>query len=64
MGAEDRVVGPQVCADTDGDGLLSDIGVASTVDEAALVGLGLLLLAATDEEHAAIQAGQLVDVRQ
>ncbi len=48
VGAEHGVVGAQVGADADGDGLLADVGVAGAVDEAGLVGASQLLLGAAD----------------
>src|SRR5262245_23146980 len=55
MRAEHHVVRPQVGAHADGDGLLSDVGVARAVDQPALVRLRQLLLAAADRDHAAVK---------
>ena len=55
MGAEDRIVIAEVSADAGGDGLLADIGVAGTGDEASLVGFSELFFAAADDQHLAVE---------
>ena len=41
--------------DADGDRFLADVGVAGTVDQAALMAAGQLLLALPDELHGAVE---------
>jgi hypothetical protein len=50
---ENYVIRAEMGTDADGYGFLADVGVASAVDQAALVRPGQLLLGAPDKEHAA-----------
>src|SRR5262245_40519563 len=60
MGAEDHVVRSQVGTDADGDRLLTNVGVAGAVDQAALMRAGELLLALADEEHLPVELEELI----
>src|SRR5262249_18873042 len=55
VGAENDVVHAQMRADPNGDGFLPHVGVASAVDEAALMRLGQTLFAQPDGLHAPIE---------
>ena len=60
MRAEDDVVCAQMRTDADGDGFLPDVGVASPVDQPALMAARQLLLALPDELHGAIPRKHLL----
>ena len=53
--AEDDVVAAQMGTNARGNRLLADVGVAGPVNQAALVRSCQLLLAASDQDHAAIK---------
>ena len=59
MGAEDRIVGPQVSANPGRNGLFANVGVARAHDESGLISAGQLLLATPDLKHLAIKGQQL-----
>src|SRR5436190_1446113 len=59
MSAEDDVVGTQMSAHTGRDGLLADIGVAGSVDQALLMRSGQLLFRLADQDHAAVKLQEL-----
>ena len=60
MRAEDHVFLAQVRTHANGDRLLSDIGVAGPVNQAALMRPCQLLLTQANEQHAAVQGQELV----
>src|SRR4051794_14044173 len=55
VGAENRIVGAQLCADAGRDCLLTDVGMAGAVNEAAGVAAGELLFAHAYHLHRSIQ---------
>ena len=58
--AEDNVIVPEVGADTAGDGFFTDIGVAGSVNQAALMSFRERLLGPADDEHLAVKVEQLL----
>src|SRR5207302_1945865 len=58
--AEDDVVLFKVRAYAGRNGFLTDIGVASAVDQAPLMRFGQLLLAAANDQHALVESQELV----
>ena len=63
MGAEDGVVVFQVGTNADGNGFLTDIRVASAVDQPALMRAGQVLLTAADQQHLPIEGVELFFVQ-
>jgi len=58
VGAEDNVLRAQMRAYAGRDRLLADVGVASAVDQAALVRFDQLLLGAANQQHLPIKLQQ------
>jgi hypothetical protein len=56
MCAKDNIIRPEVRANTNGNGFLTNVSMAGTVDQSALMRLRQLFLATADEEHLAIKA--------
>src|SRR5437867_3056054 len=54
--AEHGVFGPQMRADTHRDGFLTDVSVASAVDQPLLMGSRQLLLTTSNESHRAVKS--------
>ena len=63
MRAEDWIVVIEMCADTGGDRFLTDVGVASAMNHAALMAAGEFFFGVANCEHCAKQAQQLSAVR-
>jgi hypothetical protein len=61
MRAEYRIIRPQMGADADGDRFLTDVGMASAVNQAALMRLRQHLLTLANELHPTIQAREEVE---
>src|SRR5579864_7073581 len=63
MRTKNNVFLAQMCTNADGDGLLTDISMASAVNQAALVRAGQLLLALADELHLAVEMQEKIGAR-
>lgn len=59
MGTEDAVAVSEVEADTGGDGFLTDVGVAGSVDESLLVAAGEFFFGLADPLHGAVERENL-----
>jgi hypothetical protein len=55
MRAEDRILTPQMCADTDGNRFLPNVSMTRAVDESALMRFREPLFAGANELHLAIE---------
>jgi hypothetical protein len=58
--AEDGVLRAQMSTDASGNGLLTDVGMTSAMDQAALMRFGQLLLTAANEEHGPVQTQEAI----
>jgi len=63
MRAENDVFGLEMSADSDRDGLLADVRVASAMDQSALMRPGQLLLTAANQQHLAVKQQELAFVQ-